>query len=207
MYQRPAREPRIPWNKGKLVGQKAPLRLKDIWAIRIRLQLAKRTRELALFNLAIDSKLRSCDLVTLRLHDISYGDRIAPRAIVMQQKTQRPVQFEITEPTRESLVAWIRTAELKPASYLFPSRLHGSAHLSTRQCARIVHGWVREIGLDGAAYGTHTLRRTKASLIYRRTQNLRAVQLLLGHSKLESTVRYLGIEVDDALEMAEQTES
>lgn len=126
--------------------------------------------------------------------------------MVMQQKTQRPVQFEITEQTRESLADWIRLSNRHAEDYLFPSRLHASLHLSTRQYARIVHHWVSEIGLDPAAYGTHTLRRTKASLIYRRTKNLRAVQLLLGHSKLESTVRYLGIEVDDALEMAEQTE-
>ena len=197
---------REPWNKGKLVGQKAPLRLKEIWAIRIRLQLAERTRELALFNLAVDSKLRSCDLVTLRVRDITHGERIASRAIVMQQKTQRPVQFEITEQTRDSVANWIRLSSLRSEDYLFPSRLHSSPRLSTRQYARIVHQWVREIGLNSAAYGTHTLRRTKASLIYRRTKNLRAVQLLLGHSKLESTVRYLGIEVDDALEMAEQTE-
>ena len=124
----------------------------------------------------------------------------------MQQKTQRPVQFEITEQTREALSAWIRRASLTTNDFLFPSRIHESPHLSTRQYSRIVHAWVNEIGLDAAAYGTHTLRRTKASLIYRRTKNLRAVQLLLGHSKLESTVRYLGIEVDDALEMAEQTE-
>jgi integrase len=195
-----------PWNKGKLVGQKAPLRLKDIWAIRMRLQLGSRIRELALFNLAIDSKLRSCDLVKLRLRDLVHGERIAARAIVMQQKTQRPVQFEITEQTREALGAWIRQRSLRGDDFLFPSRLRRSPHLSTRQYARIVRHWVGEIGLDPAAYGTHTLRRTKASLIYRRTKNLRAVQLLLGHSKLESTVRYLGIEVDDALEMAEQTE-
>ena len=126
--------------------------------------------------------------------------------MVMQQKTQRPVQFEITEQTRQSLEAWIRTRELKSTDYLFPSRLHSSPHLSTRQYSRVVHRWIASIGLDDTAYGTHTMRRTKASLIYRRTKNLRAVQLLLGHSKLESTVRYLGIEVDDALEMAEQTE-
>jgi len=156
---------RVPWNKGKLVGQKSPLRLKEIWAIRIRLQLADRLRELALFN-----------------------------------------QFEITEQTRESLTTWISRASRRTEDYLFPSRLRASPHLSTRQYARIVRRWVREIGLNPAAYGTHTLRRTKATLIYRRTKNLRAVQLLLGHSKLESTVRYLGIEVDDALEMAEQTE-
>lgn len=193
---------REPWNKGKLVGQKAPLRLRDIWAIRIRLQLSNRVRELALFNLAIDSKLRSCDLVKLRLRDVAHGDRIAARAIVMQQKTQRPVQFEITELTRNSLAAWAALSGATPDGFLFPSRLHASAHLSTRQYARLVHAWVTEIGLDSSAYGTHTLRRTKVSLIYRRTKNLRAVQLLLGHSKLESTVRYLGIEVDDALEMA-----
>jgi integrase len=137
---------------------------------------------------------------------VTHGDRVAARAIVMQQKTQRPVQFEITEQTRETLAAWIRTRGLKQGDFLFLSQLRASPHLSTRQYARVVRGWVTEIGLDAAAYGTHTLRRTKASLIYRRTKNLRAVQLLLGHSKLESTVRYLGIEVDDALEMAEQTE-
>jgi integrase len=125
----------------------------------------------------------------------------------MQQKTQRAVQFEITEPTREAIANWISRAGLRSEDYLFPSRLHGSPHLSTCQYARIVARWVRQIGLDPAAYGTHTLRRTKASLIYRRTKNLRAVQLLLGHTKLESTVRYLGIEVDDALEMAEQNEA
>ncbi len=196
----------VPWNKGKLVGQKSPLRLKEIWAIRIRLQLSERTRELALFNLAVDSKLRSCDLVRLRVKDVAHDDQVASRAIVMQQKTRRPVQFEITEQTRDSVSAWIRRANRRAEDYLFPSRLRTSLHLSTRQYARIVRGWVREIGLNPAGYGTHTLRRTKASLIYRRTKNLRAVQLLLGHSKLESTVRYLGIEVDDALEMAEQTE-
>jgi integrase len=197
---------RDPWNKGKLVGQKAPLKLRDIWTIRVRLELGDRKRELALFNLAIDSKLRGCDLVQLRVRDVAHGDRIATRAIVMQQKTQRPVQFEITKPTRESTIAWIREAGLKAEDYLFPSRLGLSRHLSTRQYARIVGAWVAEIGLDAGAYGTHTMRRTKASLIYRRTRNLRAVQLLLGHTRLESTVRYLGIEVDDALEMAEQTE-
>jgi integrase len=197
---------RGPWNRGKLVGQKAPLKLKEIWAIRVRLELADRKRELALFKLAIDSKLRGCDLVQLRVRDVAHGDRIAARTIVMQQKTQRPVQFEITEPTRKSLFAWIRHAALKTEDYLFPSRIQLSPHLSTRQYARIVETWVAEIGLDVGAYGTHSMRRTKPSLIYRRTKNLRAVQLLLGHTKLESTVRYLGVEVDDALEMAEQTE-
>lgn len=195
-----------PWNKGKLVGQKAPLKLKDIWAIRVRLQMSNDLRNLALFNLAIDSKLRACDLVKLRVRDIAHGEHVAPRAIVMQQKTQRPVQFEITEQTRESLVRWIRYKQLRADDFIFSSRIHASLHLSTRQYVRIVDAWVVAISLDPTAYGTHTTRRTKASLIYRRTKNLRAVQLLLGHTKLESTVRYLGIEVDDALEMAEQTE-
>jgi len=197
---------REPWNKGKLSGQKAPIRLRDIWAIRVRLQLSHKVRDLALLDLAIDSKLRACDLVKLRLRDIAHVDHISARAIVLQQKTQRPVQFEITEQTREAITAWIKCAGLGPDSFLFPSRIHGSPHLSTRQYARIVDDWIAGVGLDVAAYGTHTMRRTKVSLIYRRTKNLRAVQLLLGHSKLESTVRYLGIEVDDALEIAEQTE-
>ena len=195
-----------PWNKGKFVGQKTPLRLSDIWAIRVRLQLAERARDLALCDLAIDSKLRACDLTKLRVRDIAHGEHVSSRAIVMQQKTHRPVQFEITEPTRTALEVWMHQANLRNEDFLFPSRLHCSEHLSTRQYARIVKGWVISIGLDPAMYGTHTLRRTKASLIYRRTKNLRAVQLLLGHSKLESTVRYLGIEVDDALEMSEHTE-
>ena len=195
-----------PWNKGKLVGRKAPLKLKDIWAIRIHLQLDQRIRDLALFNLAIDSKLRGCDLVNLRVRDVTHGNQIVPRTMVMQRKTQRPVQFEMTETTRDAIAAWMAKANLKSDQYLFPSRLHGSPHVSTRQYARIVHRWVGSSGLDPSAYGTHTMRRTKATLIYRRTKNLRAVQLLLGHSKLESAVRYLGIEVDDALEISEQTE-
>ncbi|MCZ2496124.1 tyrosine-type recombinase/integrase [Xylophilus sp. Kf1] len=197
---------RLPWNKGKLVGQKAPLKVKDIWAIRVRLQLRCCTRDLALFSLGIDSKLRGCDLVQLRVKDIAAAGRIAARASVVQQKTAMPVRFEITEPTRNAVAAWIEEAELSPADFLFPSRIHTSDHLSTRQYARIVDGWVLEIGLDPAAYSTHSMRKTKASLIYVKTKNLRAV-LLLGHTTLESTVRYLGIEVEDALELAEQTEA
>jgi integrase len=197
---------KIPWNKGKIVGQKAPLKLKEIWAIRIRLQLGHRIRELALFDLGLDSKLRACDLVRLRVRDICHGDRVSTRAIVMQQKTSLPVQFEITPPTRDAVNEWINEAALTNDDYLFPSRVHASPHLGTRQYARILDSWIEEIGLDPTSYGTHTIRRTKASLIYRRTRNIRAVQLLLGHTKLESTVRYLGIEVEDALELSEQTE-
>ena len=194
------------WNKGKLLGQKLPLKLQEIWAIRIRLQLSNRIRDLALFNLAIDSKLRSCDLVKIKVKDVSHGNSIAKRAMVMQQKTKQPVQFEITVQTRKSIEDLITYARLTAGDYLFKSRIKSSEHLSTRQYARIVNAWVSEIGLDSSEYGTHSMRSTKATLIYRRTKNLRAVQLLLGHTKLESTVRYLGIEVDDALEMAEQTE-
>ena len=197
---------REPWNKGKIVGQKAPFKVKDIWALRVRLQMEGRVRELALFNLGIDSKLRGCDLVNLKVRDVCHGDQVATRATVMQLKTPRPVQFEITPAAREAVQAWIKQAGLKPENFLFPSRLHDSPHLGTRQYARILGHWVDDLGLDRADYGTHSMRRTKATLIYKRTRNLRAVQLLLGHSKLESTVRYLGIEVDDALEISEQTE-
>lgn len=187
-----------PWNKGKVVGQQAPFKLKDIWALRVRLQMEGRVRELALFNLGIDSKLRGCDLVALKVRDACHGEQIAAGAIVLQHKTQRSVQFEITAATREVLAAWIKQAVLRSDDFLFPSRLHEPPHLGTRQYARILGHRVAELGLYRADYGTHSMRRTKATLIYRGTKNLRAVQSLLGHPKLESTVRYLGIEVDDA---------
>ncbi len=139
-----------PWNKGKLIGQKAPLKLKDIWAIRIRLQLGHKVRDLALFNLAIDSKLRACDLVKLRVSDVSHSGQMASRAIVMQQKTGRPVQFEITQSTREAVQDWIQKAGLTSSDFLFTSRVSDSPHLSTRQYARIVHHWVEEAGLESA---------------------------------------------------------
>jgi integrase len=206
MYQLIEYRQRTAWNKGKLVGQKSPLKQKEIWVIRIRLQIDKSYRDLALFNLAIDSKLRASDLVKIRVSDISQGSRVSSRAIVMQKKTRTPVQFEITQQTRDALEYWIRFNQLKNSEYLFPSKSSNDIHLSTRQYSRVLGTWLEAIGLDPSVYGTHSIRRTKASLIYRRTKNLRAVQLLLGHTKLESTVRYLGIEVDDALEIAEQTE-
>lgn len=194
---------REPWNKGKVIGQKAPFKFKDIWVLRARLHMEDRVRELALFNLGIDSKLRGCDLVRLKVRDICRGDQVAGRAVVMQHKAERPVQFEITQVTREAVQNWIKKAGLRSEDFLFPSRIHRSPHLGTRQYARILDGWVGELGLDPADYGTHSMRRTKATLIDRRTGNLRAVQLLLGHSK---TVWYLGIDVDDALAISEQTE-
>ena len=160
-----------------------------------------------MFNLAIDSKLRSCDLVRLKVSDVMHGGQVVSRAMVVQHKTQQPVRFELTKQTRDAVGAWIDQAGLEPADYLFPSRVATSPHLSTRQYARLVKGWASMIGRNPKEYGTHSLRRTKATLVYRRTKNLRAVQLLLGHTKLESNVRFLGIEVDDALEISEQTES
>lgn len=188
---------------GKLTGQKPALKMKEVWSIRARLELKKRVRDLALFNLAIDSKLRACDLTALKVEDVAAGGEVKVRGIIVQKKTGRPVQFEITEQTRIAVANLIRRHYLRLGDFLFPSRLAASPHLSTRQYARIVQGWVSSIGLNPATYGTHSLRRTKAALIYRRTGNLRAVQLLLGHSKLESTVRYLGVEVDDAIAISE----
>jgi integrase len=196
----------IPWNKGKLIGQRPPLKQKEVWGIRIRLELDGNLRDLALFNLAIDSKLRSCDLVNIKLSDISNCGSVLSRAIVMQQKTQEPVQFEITAKTKKSILDLVAFQHIRPEQFLFKSKIHPEGHMSTRQYSRILKRWVSMIGLDPAIYGTHSMRRTKATLIYKRTKNLRAVQLLLGHKKLESTVRYLGVEVDDALEIAEKIE-
>jgi integrase len=147
-----------------------------------------------------------CDLVRLRVSDIHLGDSIRLRTTIVQQKTGRPVPFELTEPTREALAAWLRIRGLRGSDWLFPSRSRPGDHLTTRQYGRLLDDWVALIGLDPAAYGTHSLRRTKVALVYKRTGNLRACQLLLGHTKLESTVRYLGIEVDDALVLSEQTD-
>src|ERR1700735_1910443 len=170
---------RVPWNKGKLVGQKAPFKLKEIWAIRVRLQIASRCRELALFNLAVDSKLRACDLVQLRVRDVCHGQSMASRALILQQKTQRPVQFEITEPTRDAVSAWIKKSALNSEDFLFPSRIRESPHLSTRQYARIVDSRVQLFGLDTTSYGTHTLRRTEATLDNRRDTKPRGVRSVL----------------------------
>jgi integrase len=195
-----------PWNKGKLTGQKPPLRAKHVWSIRSKLQIDERTRDLAMFNLAIDSKLRGCDVVALRVEDVAPSGYAVDRATVRQKKTGHPVRFELTEQTRQAIDDYVRTAGKKPGEFLFAGRRAPGRCLTTRQYARLVSNWIASIGLDPQLFGTHSLRRTKATLIYRRTGNLRAVQLLLGHTKIESTVRYLGIEVDDALAIAEQVE-
>ncbi len=194
------------WNKGRLIGPKPPLQPKHVWAIRTRLQLARRTRDLALFNLAIDSKLRGCDVVSVKVDAIAPHGYALERATVRQRKTGRPVKFEITEQTRQAIDLYLKTADKGPGEYLFSGRRGKDRSLTTRQYARLVSQWIASIGLDPSLFGTHSLRRTKATLIYRRTGNLRAVQLLLGHTKVESTVRYLGIEVDDALAIAEKVD-
>lgn len=197
---------RTPWNKGKIIGAKPPLRPKHVWSVRTKLQVEGRIRDLALFNVAIDSKLRGCDVVALKVDDVAPSGYAADRASVRQKKTGRLVKFELTEATRQALDDYLRATGKKLGDRLFTGRKAADRGLTTRQYARLLSDWLAGIGLDPHLFGTHSLRRTKATLIYRRTGNLRAVQLLLGHTKIESTVRYLGIEVDHALAIAEQVD-
>jgi integrase len=194
------------WNAGRKVGAKRALKPKQIWGIRFYLDHHRRLRDRALFDVAIDSKLRGCDVVRLKIGDIVSGGQIRTRATVTQTKTGRPVQFELLSDARASLLAWLQRRGGSLGDYVFPSRIDHSDHLSTRQYARLVDEWVTGIGLRREDYGTHSLRRTKASIIYKATGNLRAVQILLGHTKIENTVRYLGVDVEDALTLAEGTE-
>ena len=197
---------RQPWNKGKFTGPKPPLQPRHVWAIRTRLQLAGRVRDLALFNLAIDSKLRGCDVVSLKVEDVAPHGHAINRATVRQRKTGRPVKFEITEQTRQTVDDYLKATGKAPGDFLFTGRRGKERCLTTRQYALLLSEWIAGIGLDSSLFGTHSIRRTKATLIYRRTGNMRAVQLLLGHTRVESTVRYLGVEVDDALTIAEQVD-
>lgn len=174
--------------------------------MRFWLEQEHRLRDRALFDLAIDSKLRGCDLIKIRIGQLVSGARIRQRAIVCQQKTGRPVQFELLEPARTSLLEWLERRGGSLDDFVFSSRTDHSDHISTRQYARLVDEWVTAIGLRREDYCTHSLWRTKAALIYKQTGNLRAVQILLGHTKIETTVRYLGVEVEDALSLAEATE-
>lgn len=195
---------RTAWNAGKTVGTKRPLTQKQIWAVRFFLDRERRIRDL--FDVAIDSKLRGSDLVKIRICDVVAGPEIRSRAIVVQQKTGRPVQFEITSDARASLLAWLGRRGGTVKDYAFPSRVNHAHHMSTRQYARLADEWVTAIGLRPEEYGTHSLRRTKASMIYKATGNIRAIQVLLGHSKIENTVRYLGVDVEDALLLGERIE-
>jgi integrase len=196
----------VPWNKGAFVLPKPPLKLKQVWSIRLTLQREGRIRDLVLFDLAIDSKIRGCDLVQLRIGQLVISAAASHRAVIVQQKTGKPVQFELTEQTRDSLIAWLTHRGGGLQDFVFPSRTDADKHVSTRQYARLVGNWVADIGLDRSAYGTHSLRRTKVALIYKQTSNLRAVQILLGHTKLESTVHHLGFDAEDALTLSEGTE-
>jgi integrase len=197
---------RTPWNKGKLIGAKPLLLARHVWSIRTRLKIEGRTRDLAMFNLAIDSKLRGCDLIGMKVADVAPSGYTLARSTVRQRKTGHPVRFELTEQTRQAVDDYLKATGRRPGEVLFTGRRRPGEAMTTRQYARLVGEWIAGIGLDPHVFGTHSLRRTKATLIYRRTGNLRAVQLLLGHTKMESTVRYLGIEVDDALAIAEQVE-
>ncbi|MFT4924238.1 MAG: integrase [Phenylobacterium sp.] len=170
------------------------------------LEIHNKLAELALFNLALDSKLRACDLLKLKVRDIMLGGTIQSRVTIRQQKTQSPVQFELTVKTRDSMSCWIESGNLNLQDFLFPSNRGKNNRISYHSYSRLVKRWVSMIGLDATRYGTHSMRRTKASLIYNRTKNLRAIQLRLGHSKLESTVRYLGVEIEDALSISENTD-
>lgn len=194
------------WNRGKLMGQKPPLQPKHVWAIRTKLQIAGRTSDLALFNLAIDSKLRGCDVVKLKVEDVAPHGYAIDRAMVRQKKTDRSVKFEIAEHTRQAIDDYLRKYRRELGDYLITGRRGRHQPLTTRQYSRLVSQWIGNVGLDAPLFGTHSLRRTKAKLIYRRIGNLRAVQLLLDHSKIESTVRYLDIEVDDAIAIVEKVD-
>ena len=202
----PAAAGKPAWNAGKQVGAKRALKIKQVWSIRFFLDREGRMRDRALFDLALDSKLRGCDLVKIKIGTLVVGQAIRSRSMVVQQKTGRPVQFEITADARASLLAWLERCGGSIDDFAFPSRVDPAGHLSTRQYARLVDEWVSAIGLPLEEYGTHSLRRTKASIIYKATGNLRAIQILLGHSKIENTVRYLGVDVDDALSLSEATE-
>jgi site-specific recombinase XerC len=200
----PALRPdRVAWNRGRSIGQKRPLLPRHVWSIRVRLEMAGNARDLAPFDLTVDRKLRGCDLVGIRGTDVFAAGHAKRRASIVQSKTGKPVRFVITETTRRSLERWISDPVMTGLEYLRPSRLHGSQHLSTRQHARIVRGWVTSLGLEPSAYGTHSMRRTKAAQIYKKTGNLRAVQLLLGHTKMDSSVRHLGVDLEDALTLSE----
>jgi integrase len=198
--------PPRPWDSGRSIGAKPPLKAKHVWGIRYHLKATRRVRDLALFNCAIDAKLRGCDLVKLKVSDVALGGLLRDRSTVIQHKTGQPVPFEITESTRGALIAWLAERGRRPDDWLFPSWNRPGDHISTGQYRKLLQAWLSAIELDPRAYGTHSLRRTKVTLIYRQTGNLRACQLLLGHKKIESTVRYLGIEVDDAIALSTQVD-
>jgi integrase len=202
----PSVKGRRPWNAGRKIGAKRALKPHQVWAIRFWLDHEGRLRDRAIFDFAIDSKLRGCDVVKVKIGELVNGGEVRSRAIVIQQKTDRPVQFELLNTARDSILAWLELRGGALDDFVFPSRIDHAAHISTRQYSRLVDEWVTGIGLRREDYGTHSLHRTKASIIYKQTGNLRAVQILLGHTKIECTVRYLGVDIEDALATSEGTE-
>lgn len=190
--------------EGCRIGQKRPLLPKQVWAIRARLEIVWNLRDLALFNLAIDSRLRGCDLVRLMVTDLVKDGWDRERVSIVQRKTNKPVQFELTENTRDSVSTWVQSADMIECRITFARRSNNRWHVSTRQCGQFVRKWVTAIGLEPSGYSTHSMRRTKAAEIYCKTGILCAVQLLLGHTKVDSTVRYLGVELEDASSVAER---
>jgi site-specific recombinase XerC len=202
----PAVKNRRPWNAGRKLGVKRALKPQQVCAIRFWLDHERRVRDRAMFDLAIDSKLRGCDVVKIKIGERVSGGRVRSRAIVIRKKTGRPVQFEIMEAARASLLGWLECRAGTLDDYAFPSRINRANHISTRQYARLVDEWVTGTGLRREDFVTHSLRRTKASIIYKRTGNLRAVQILLEHTKIESTVRYPGVDIEDALALPEAAE-
>lgn len=202
----PATQNRVCWNVDRTVGTKRPLNQKQIWPIRFFLDREERLRDRALFDLVIDSKLRGCDLVKLKIGDLVARSEVRDRAMIIQRKTGRPVQFEVTADARTSLATSLLRRGGAIDDFIFPSRIHSGQPMSTRKYARLVDEWVTAVGLRREDYGTHSMRCTKAAMIYRTIVNLRAVQILLGHSKIENTIRYLGVDVEDALVLAERIE-
>jgi integrase len=193
-------------NKKNHSGVKKPFRLEEIWRIRTRLEIENSLMQLALLNLAIDSKLRASDLLPLKVCDISSQERMFARVKLIQQKTDVEVQFEVTARTQQSLMKWIFVADLKTSDYLFPSLRRNEQPISYSYYRSLVRSWASNIGLDPNLYGTHSMRRTKATLVYAKTKDIRAVQLLLGHTRVDNTIRYLGVELEDALTLSESTD-
>jgi integrase len=208
MHSEPLQKPedprKTPWNKGKLIGSKPPLRTKDVWSIRTKPQVEKRTRDLAMFNLAIDSKLRGCDVVSLKVEDVAPHGITVDRATVRQRKTRHPVRFELSEQTREAVDDYIRSAPRRVGEFLFPSRRHTERCLTTRQYSRLVDR--RNRFRSGPLRHPFASQDKGYSDLSAHRESSRCSSFLLGHRRIESTVRYLGIEVDDALAIAEQVE-
>lgn len=187
-------------------GVKRPFKLEEIWRIRTRLEIQDNLMQLALLNLAIDSKLRACDLLSLKVQDIATQDQIFERVQWTQRKTGIDVQFEITPRTQQSLTRWIHSVPLVAKDYIFKSTRRANQSISYSYYRTIIRCWTEQLGLDPDLYGTHSMRRTKATLVYARTKNIRAVQLLLGHTKIDNTIRYLGIEIEDAIKISRETD-